>query len=329
MRAMVLQTVGAPLQLCQLPSPEVGEEDLLLEVQTCGVCRTDLHIKRGEVTPGKLPLVLGHQVVGKIVAAGKKVEERWQVGQLAGAVWLGGSCGRCSFCRSGRENLCDEARFTGCSRDGGFAELCSVSSRFAVPLPSGLDPLLTAPLLCAGMIGYRAYREIRGGKRLGFYGFGSSAHLLLQLALAEGKEVIAFTRPNDTKAMDQAKRLGANQVMESDGELCSALDGALLFAPDGLLVPRALKAVKKGGKVVCVGIHMSDIPSFPYSLLWGERSLSSVANLTRRDAEEFLPLALACKIQPEVISYPLEKADQALCDLEQGKIQGSIVLDLR
>jgi propanol-preferring alcohol dehydrogenase len=327
MRAMVLERVGQPLILKEVPRPTPAPFEVLLKVETCGACRTDLHIVDGELPHPKLPLILGHQVVGTIVELGKGVE-RFQVGDRVGVPWLGGCCHTCEFCLSGRENLCDKAIYTGYQRDGGYAEYCTAHEEFVLPLPKNYDALHLAPLLCAGLIGYRALRLAGPAKAIGFYGFGSSAHLLIQAARSLNCEVYVFTRPGDTEKQQFARSLGATWVGGSDELPPKPLDAALLFAPVGALYIDALKAVKKGGRVVSAGIHMSDIPSFPYSLLWGERSLSSVANLTRQDGIDFMKLAEKVPLQVSVNPFPLEKANEALAAIREGAIDGSAVLKL-
>lgn len=325
MRAMVLDRPGLPLRLTELPRPEPGPGMVRLRVAACAVCRTDLHVVDGELTEPKLPLVPGHQVVGVVEARGRGAS-RFPIGARVGLPWLGGSCGACEFCARGEENLCDRPVFTGYSRDGGFAEACLADERFCFPIPEGFDDTAAAPLLCAGLIGYRAYRMAGEGRRLGFYGFGAAAHLLAQVAVHQGREVYAFTRRGDREAMAFARELGAVWAGPSDGSAPVPLDAALLFAPAGELVPAALGAVRKGGVVVCAGIHMSDIPAFPYERLWGERVLRSVANLTRRDGEEFLPLAAAIPLRPAVERFPLERAGDALAALRAGRLRGAAVL---
>jgi propanol-preferring alcohol dehydrogenase len=329
MRAMVLERPATPLALREIAEPEPGPGELVLEVAACGVCRTDLHIVDGELAEAKLPLVPGHQIVGRVARAGLGVDPG-RLGERVGVPWLGWSCGHCEFCRTGRENLCDRARFTGYHFDGGYAERVVVDARFALPVPDGYSDLDAAPLLCAGLIGYRAYRmaceQEESARRLGFYGFGSAAHLLVQLARAEQREVYAFVRPGDTEAAAFARSLGAVWAGPSDRPGPEPLDAALIFAPAGELVPAALAAVRKGGTVVCAGIHMSDIPAFPYALLWGERTLRSVANLTRRDGEELLALAPQVPLRPEVTVFPLERANDALAALRTGTLHGTAVL---
>ncbi|WP_245575105.1 zinc-dependent alcohol dehydrogenase family protein [Meiothermus rufus] len=326
MQAILLEA-GQPLYLAQRPVPSPGPGQLLLRVQACGVCRTDLHILDGELPPPSRPLVLGHQVVGEVVALGEGVEG-WRLGQWAGVPWLGWACGVCRYCRRGQENLCERALFTGYHLDGGFAEYTLAYADFAYPLPEGYAPVELAPLLCAGLIGYRSLRLAGAAQRLGLYGFGAAAHLLVQVAVYQGREVYAFTRPGDTRAQQLARALGAVWAGGSDQAPPQKLDAAILFAPVGPLVPKALQDVDKGGVVVCGGIHMSDIPSFPYALLWEERVLRSVANLTRQDGLEFLRLAGEVRLRPVVQVYPLEAAPQALEDLRAGRVEGAAVLQV-
>jgi len=329
MKAMVLERPGEPLRLRELPDPVPGPGQILLDVHACGVCRTDLHILDGELDRPKLPLIPGHQIVGTVTALGAGVE-RFQVGERAGVPWLGWTCGACRYCRDGRENLCDRALFTGYQIDGGFAEAAVAEARFTFPIPEGYPDLQAAPLLCAGLIGYRTLRlatqAVADTERLGFYGFGAAAHILIQIARHEGRKVYAFTRPGDTAAQRFALELGAEWSGGSDETPPEPLDAALLFAPVGDLVPTALRAVVKGGTVVCAGIHMSAIPSFPYELLWGERTLRSVANLTRKDALEFLTLAPQVPIKTQVDPFPLAQANEALAALRGGRVRGAAVL---
>ena len=327
MKAMVLTGTGRPLALSLLEIPKPGKGQLLVRISACGICRTDLHVVDGELKEPKLPLVPGHQIVGQAEALGNGVKN-FKAGDRVGIPWLGGSCGVCPFCLSDRENLCDHARYTGYQLDGGFAEYCLADSRFAFHLPDGYSDLEAAPLLCAGLIGWRALKMAGNGKCLGFYGFGSSAHLLAQVALKQGREVFAFTRAGDVVTQAFARKMGAVWAGAAEEKPPHPLDAAILFAPVGAHVPLALQAVAKGGIVVCAGIHMSDIPSFPYSLLWGERVLRSVANLTRKDGDEFLKLAPGVPVKTEVKIYPLEKANEALADLRHGKFQGSAVLQV-
>jgi propanol-preferring alcohol dehydrogenase len=324
MRAMVLDTPGRPLRPADLEAPEPGPGELLLEVAACGVCRTDLHILDGELTDPKLPLVQGHQIVARVLSGG----ERHEAGDRVGVPWLGWTCGECRFCRSGRENLCDRAVFTGYGRDGGFAQLAVADERFCFPIPEGYPDLQAAPLLCAGLIGFRTLRLAGDAERIGIYGFGAAAHIITQVARHEGRRVFAFTREGDRAAQEFALELGAEWAGESLGRPPEELDAALIFAPVGELVPPALRAVSKGGSVVCGGIHMSDIPAFPYELLWGERTLRSVANLTRADGEEFLALAPRVPVRTEVESFTLERANEALARLRSGELRGAAVVVL-
>ena len=325
MRAMILDAPKRPLRLVDLPDPAPGPGQVLLRVTACGVCRTDLHVVDGDLAKPKLPLVPGHQVVGLVVGLGDGAG-RFAHGDRVGVPWLGYSCGSCQYCTSGRENLCDAARYTGYHVDGGFAELCAADERFCFAIPAGYGDLEATPLLCAGLIGYRALRLAGDARRIGFYGFGASAHILIQVARHEGREVYAFTRPGDAAGQKFARGLGATWAGASDRPAPVALDAAIIFAPVGELVPAALRAVAKGGSVICAGIHMSDIPSFPYEILWGERLLRSVANLTRRDGEEFLALAPNVPIRTEVHPYPLERANEALDDLRAGRLAGAAVI---
>jgi alcohol dehydrogenase, propanol-preferring len=324
-RAMVLDAPGRPLRAAELPTPEPGPGEVLLEVSVCGVCRTDLHVADGELPDPKLPLVIGHQIVGRVASEGG----RFSAGQRVGVPWLGWTDGDCRYCLSGRENLCDRARFTGYTLDGGYAELCKADERFCFPVPDGFPDLQAAPLLCAGLIGYRSLRLAGDGERLGLYGFGAAAHIICQVALHQGRRVFAFTRAGDTAGQQLALDLGAEWAGDALGPAPEELDAAIIFAPAGELVPPALRAVVKGGTVVCGGIHMSDIPSFPYELLWGERVLRSVANLTRADGEEFLALAPEVPVRSRVEAFPLADANQALERLRLGKVEGAAVLVCR
>jgi propanol-preferring alcohol dehydrogenase len=325
MRAMLFEKVGQPLRLARVPMPEAGAGEVLLKVHACGICRTDLHIVDGELAEPALPLIPGHQIVGSVVRQGAGVD-RFREGDRVGVPWLGGTCGVCRHCRAGRENLCDHARFTGYQRDGGLAEYAVADARFCFPIPAGYPDLQAAPLLCAGLIGYRSLVMAGDGERLGIYGFGAAAHIVTQVARFQGRRVFAFTRAGDAEAQSFAREMGAVWAGSADGPPPEALDAAIIFAPAGELVPAALRAVGKGGVVVCGGIHMSDIPSFPYDLLWGERSLRSVANLTRRDGEEFLALAPRVPVRTEVTAYPLEAAGAALEDLRSGRLRGAAVV---
>lgn len=325
MRAMVLDKPGQALQLQDRPFPIPKAGQLLIRVAACGVCRTDLHVLDGELESVKQPVIPGHQIVGYVEELGQGVES-FEVGQRVGVPWLGGSCGNCEFCTAGSENLCDHAVYTGYQVDGGFADYAVADARYCFPLPEGYSDLQVAPLLCAGLIGYRAYRPVSEFKHLGIYGFGAAAHILIQVARHKGQSVYAFTRQGDSDAQQFAKKLGAVWAGDSTQIPPQPLDGAIIFAPDGQLVTLALKAVRKGGKVICAGIHMSDIPSFPYKWLWGERSIESIANLTRQDALEFLPLAASIPVETEVHAYPLTDANQALDDLRHGRFTGAAVV---
>jgi alcohol dehydrogenase, propanol-preferring len=325
MNAMVLESQRRALHFRELPTPKPQPNQVLVKVNACAICRTDLHVVDGELADPKLPVVLGHQIVGRISALGEKVTV-FRVGDRVGIPWLGYTCGQCGYCQSGRENLCNEARFTGYHLDGGYAEYAVADSRFCFRIPEGYPDLQAAPLLCAGLIGYRALTMAGGARRLGFYGFGAAAHILIQVAHHQGREVYAFTRRGDIRGQTFARQLGAIWAGDSTQRIPQELEAALIFAPAGELVPLALQAVAKGGTVICAGIHMSDIPSFPYSMLWGERTVRSVANLTRQDGEQFLALAPQIPIQTEVQSFPLSAANEALEALRSGKIQGAGVL---
>jgi propanol-preferring alcohol dehydrogenase len=325
MRAMVLERPGKPLRMEEVPAPSPGAGQVLLRVHACGVCRTDLHLVDGELPDPKLPVIPGHQIVGTVVETGPGVTLH-RVGDRVGVPWLGWTCGACRYCRSGRENLCDYARFTGYTLDGGYAEETVADERYCFSIPGGYPDLSAAPLLCAGLIGYRSSRMTGDAEVLGFYGFGSAAHLIAQVAAHEGKRVYAFTRPGDTAAQALARENGAVWAGGTDEAPPEALDAAIIFAPAGELVPLALRSVRKGGRVVCAGIHMSDIPSFPYDILWGERELRSVANLTREDGEAFLRVAPEVPVRSEVTVYPLARANEALDDLRSGRLTGAAVL---
>jgi alcohol dehydrogenase, propanol-preferring len=325
MRAMVLTAARTPLRPRDVPEPALGPGQVLIDVSACGICRTDLHVVDGELTEPKLPLIPGHQVVGNVVATGPGVEAP-TVGDRVGVPWLGWTCGVCRYCCSGRENLCDSAQFTGYNRDGGFAERCVADHRFCFPIPPEYADVQAAPLLCAGLIGYRSLRAAGDAERLGLYGFGASAHIVIQVARHEGRRIFAFTRGGDVAAQQFAMQLGAEWAGDALHPGPEELDAAIIFAPVGELVPAALRATAKGGTVVCAGIHMSDIPSFPYSILWEERTLRSVANLTRRDGEEFLHLAPRIPVRLETETHPLEQANLALERLRAGKIRGAGVL---
>lgn len=327
MKAMVLHTVGDPLEIQDIPKPQPSKNELLIHVQTCGICRTDLHIIDGELEHPNLPLILGHQIVGTVEKIGANVSG-FSKGDKVGVPWLGYTCGECEFCKNNQENLCDKANFTGYDINGGFAEYTVAYARFCFPIPKNYPAIQAAPLLCAGLIGYRSLRKTNNAQRLGFYGFGSAAHILTQIARYQNKEVYAFTRPGDTQSQQFAKTLGAVWAGGSETRPPNNLDAAIIFAPVGPLVPQALKAVKKGGSVVCAGIHMSDIPSFPYSDLWEERSIESIANLTRRDGTEFMKLAPEVPVKTQVTTYPLTEANKALDDLRAGNFDGSAVLTI-
>ncbi|HVP39080.1 MAG TPA: zinc-dependent alcohol dehydrogenase family protein [Candidatus Saccharimonadales bacterium] len=327
MRAMLLEAPRRPLRLAERPRPEPGPGQLLLRVRACAVCRTDLHVLDGELPDPRLPLVLGHEIVAEVVQPGPGVSG-WRAGERVGVPWLGWSCGECRYCREGRENLCGEARFTGYQIDGGFAEFTVADARYCFRLPDAYPDLEAAPLLCAGLIGYRALVAAGAAERLGLYGFGAAAHIVAQVARHQGRRVFAFTRRGDQEAQQFARRLGAEWAGDSEAAAPEELDAAILFAPVGALVPAALRAVRRGGRVVCAGIHMSDIPAFPYSILWGEREVRSVANLTRRDGEEFLALAPRVPVRTEVVPYPLERANEALQALREGRLRGAAVLKI-
>jgi len=322
---MVLERQREPLRLAELPDPEPGPGQVLLSVAACGVCRTDLHIVDGELSEPKLPLVLGHQIVGTVIGFGEGAE-RFSPGERVGVPWLGWTDGTCRYCTSGRENLCDHARFTGYDIDGGYAELAVADERFCFPLPPGLSDEGAAPLLCAGLIGYRALRLVGEAERIGFYGFGASAHILCQLAVHQGRRAFVFTREGDREDQQFARDLGAEWAGASGDVPPEELDGAIVFAPVGSLMTEALQVSAKGARIISAGIHMSDIPSFPYEQLWGERTLGSVANLTRRDGEEFLDLAPQVPIRTEVEVHPLEAANEALDSIRDGSLKGAAVL---
>ena len=324
---MIFTGVGTPLQEADLAQPVPGPGQVRLRVHTCGVCRTDLHIVDGELAQPKLPLVLGHQIVGTVTELGPGAE-RFELGQRLGVPWLAWTDGVCRYCRSGRENLCDNARFTGYTVDGGYAEETVADERFCFPLPSRYADLPAAPLLCAGLIGFRSLRLAGDAERLGLYGFGSSAHIICQVARAEGRRVFAFTRPGDVSGQEFARSLGAEWAGSSDEPPPEPLDAAILFAPVGALVPAALTAVAKGGSVVSAGIHMSDIPSFPYELLWEERLVRSVANLTREDGEQFMAVAERVPLRTEVEAFPLAAANEALARLRSGAVNGAVALSI-
>jgi len=324
MRAMVLDAPGTPLTMRELPLPAPAVGEIRVEIAACGVCRTDLHVVDGDLPQAKLPIVPGHEIVGRVDAIGAGVSDL-TIGARVGVPWLGATCGVCPYCRDGRENLCDQPVFTGYTRDGGYATHALADARYCFPLPDG-DEAALAPLLCAGLIGWRSYRMAGEGRALGLYGFGAAAHILAQVAAWQGRRVYAFTRAGDQAAQRFARALGAVWAGGSDEAPPEPLDAAIIFAPVGALVPVALRAVKKGGRVVCGGIHMSDIPSFPYRILWEERHLVSVANLTRVDARELLAVAPQAGIRTETTRYPLARANEALADLRAGRLQGAAVL---
>jgi propanol-preferring alcohol dehydrogenase len=325
MRAMRLHAAGEALVAEEMPVPEVGNGRLLVKVSACAVCRTDLHILDGELTEAKLPLVPGHEIVGRVEEIGDGVKG-FRIGDRVGIPWLGWTCGKCEYCLSGRENLCERARCTGYTIDGGYAEFTVADARFAFRIPDAFDDVSAAPLLCAGLIGYRSLRKTGGAKRLGIYGFGAAAHIVAQIARFEGRDVFAFTRPGDTEGQEFARALGATWAAGSDETPPAKLDAVIIFAPIGSLVPAALRTLKRGGAVVCGGIHMSEIPAFPYHDLWHERTICSVANLTRRDGDEFLALAARIPIRTETRIFPLAQANEALDALRSGKVRGAAVL---
>ncbi len=326
MRAIVLEKPGEPLRLKEVPIPSPGPGQVLLKVAACGICRTDLHILDGELPNPKLPLIPGHEIVGRVVELGAGVT-RYRIGDRVGVPWLGYTDGTCRYCRSGKENLCENARFTGYTIDGGYAEYTVADVRYAFPIPDGYSDANAAPLLCAGLIGYRAY-WMAGDEveRIGMYGFGAAAHIIAQVAVHQGKKVYAFTRPGDREKQEFARQLGAVWAGDSTVLPPEPLDAAIIFAPVGPLVPAALRAVDKGGTVVCAGIHMSEIPAFPYDILWEERRIVSVANLTRRDGEEFMTIAREFPIETYVTEFPLDRANKAIAELRAGRIKGAAVL---
>ncbi len=325
---MVLDKPGEKLTLKQVPLPSIGPYDVLIKVSACGICRTDLHVVDGELKHPRLPLIPGHQIVGVVVEKGLKVS-LYNKGDRLGVPWLGGSCSQCQYCSQGKENLCDNAKYTGYQLNGGFAEYCAADSRFCFPVPSIYPDEQAAPLFCAGLIGYRALSKTGHAQSVGFYGFGASAHILTQLAVYFGKKVYAFTKEGDVKTQSFALSLGATWAGDAFSASPEMLDAAIIFAPSGELIPQALRNVKKGGVVVCAGIHMSDVPSFPYEILWGERHLCSVANLTREDGETFLKIAPRIPIKTEVTVYPLEKTNEALDDLRHGRFEGAAVIQVK
>ena len=325
MKAMVLDSANSPLRLAELPVPVPKENEVLLKVHACGVCRTDLHVLDGELANPKYPLILGHEIVGSVVDKGQKVE-RFTIGQRLGVPWLGHTCGQCRYCTNNHENLCDNALFTGYTLNGGYAEYTVADQRYCFPIPESYSDAEAAPLLCAGLIGYRALIAAGDAQRLGIYGFGAAAHIIAQAAHYQGRKIFAFTKPGDTAGQQFAIALGATWAGDSNTPPPEEMDAAIIFAPVGALIPHALRHTAKGGIVVCAGIHMSDIPPFPYSILWGERTVCSIANLTRQDGEEFLALAPTIGIHTEVETFPLTSANEALERLRQGKIHGAAVL---
>lgn len=327
MQAMVLENIGAPLRMRVVPDPIPKDNEVLIKIHACGICRTDLHVIDGELKNPKLPLIPGHQIVGVIVGKGKDVISL-NINDRVGVSWLGSSCGGCDYCRNGQENLCDYAKYTGYQMDGGFAEYCVAHANYCFPIPDDYSNVQAAPLLCAGLIGYRAYRKVQDLKRIGIYGFGSAAHILTQVAAFKGQEIYAFTQKNDIQAQKFSLSMGAKWAGDSEQTSPVSLDGAIIFAPEGQLIPLALKAVKKGGIVVCAGIHMSDIPSFSYDLLWGERTLCSIANLTRQDGEEFLHLASQLPIHTELTIFSLSEVNEGLQALRTGQAKGAIVISM-
>ena len=329
MRAMVLDKQDQPLRLVELPKPSLlGPDDILIAVNACGVCRTDLHVKDGDLQQPKLPLILGHEIVGIVVEKGDRVE-RLTLGQRVGVPWLGRTCGLCDYCMSGSENLCDAAEFTGYTLDGGYADFAIADQHFCFSLPDQYSNAEVAPLLCAGLIGYRALVAARDAKRIGIYGFGAAAHIITQVARWQGREVFAFTKPGDVDGQCFARKLGASWAGGSNETPPQIIDASILFAPVGSLIPQALKYTAKGGTVICAGIHMSTIPAFAYSLLWGERSVCSIANLTRRDGEEFFSIAPRARVKTEVEIFPLEAANEAIQRVREGKVRGAAVLEVK
>ncbi|MBD9649881.1 zinc-dependent alcohol dehydrogenase family protein [Ensifer sp. ENS09] len=325
MKAMVLEKPGTPLVLKTLADPRPGPGEIRIRVEACAVCRTDLHVVDGELDHPKLPLIPGHEIVGMVDAVGDNVD-RSIIGSRVGVPWLGFTCGHCPYCRAGRENLCDMPLFTGFTRDGGFASHVVADQRFCFRLEFADDPVAVAPLLCAGLIGWRSLKKTGDAKRIGLFGFGAAAHIITQIAIWQGREIYAFTRTGDISAQRFAISLGANWAGGSEATLETVLDAAIIFAPAGELVPTALRAVRKGGRVVCGGIHMSDIPRMSYSVLWGEREIVSVANLTRADACEFFPVAQKAQVTTHTVVYPLERANEALDDLRRGRLNGAAVI---
>jgi len=325
MKAMVFKTPGQPLELHDIPVPQPTTGQILIKIHACAVCRTDLHVVDGDLKSPKLPLVPGHEVIGTVMKLGATVTG-FKIGERVGVPWLGSTCGSCHFCLTDQENLCEHAGFTGYTLDGGFADYMAADHQYCFPVPASFSDIEAAPLMCAGLIGYRAFRMVGSAKRIGLYGYGAAAHIITQVANYQGREIFAFTKDDDWKAQEFAKSLGAVWAGSSTQSAPHTLDAAIIFAPVGSLVPTALKAVNKGGTVVCAGIHMSDIPSFPYSLLWQERTLRSVANLTREDGKEFLEVAPQIPVKTSVHPYPLHKANTALNDLRHGRFEGAAVL---
>lgn len=325
MKAMLLQSGENKLQPAEIPIPTPTENQVLLKISACGICRTDLHVLEGDLPNPKLPLVLGHEIVGVVVGKGALVEN-FQIGQRLGVPWLGYTCGHCQYCLSQHENLCDHALFTGYNLDGGFAEYTVADQRYCFPIPDQYSDAEAAPLLCAGLIGYRALVAAGDAKRIGIYGFGAAAHIITQVACAQKREIYAFTRPGDIESQQFAKEMGAIWAGDSDSSPPQEMDAAIIFAPVGALIPLALKQIKKGGKVVCAGIHMSEIPAFPYDILWGEREICSISNLTRQDGEEFFRLVTKLKISTKVTAFPLVKANEAIQQLQNGQVNGAAVL---
>jgi len=325
MRAMVLERLGEPLKLIERPDPRPADGEVRVRVAACGVCRTDLHVVDGELPNPKLPIVPGHEIVGRVDMLGGRFDAL-EIGRRVGVPWLGQTCGHCRYCGEGRENLCDQPLFTGYTRDGGYATHVIADARYVFPLPDDGDDIAMAPLLCAGLIGWRSLQMAGDGRNIGLYGFGAAAHIIAQVARWQGREVFAFTRAGDVAAQAFAKKLGACWVGSSDDAPPVQLDCAIIYAPVGALVPAALRAVRKGGRVVCAGIHMSDIPSFPYNILWQEREVKSVANLTRRDGDEFFTIVPKAAIKTQTVPYPLARANEALADLRSGRLQGAAVL---
>jgi propanol-preferring alcohol dehydrogenase len=328
MKAMVFESAGKPLVLKEVPIPEPDENQVLIKIHACGVCRTDLHIVDGELTKPKLLLIIGHEIVGSVVKPGKNVNE-FKLGDKVGVPWLGYTCGKCKYCLRGEENLCENAKFTGYTIDGGYAEYTVADKHYVFKIPNGYDDNHAAPLLCAGLIGYRSYRLIgKDFETLGIYGFGAAAHVIAQVAVHQGKKIYAFTKPGDKEGQEFALKLGVVWAGDSNQLPPVKLDASIIFAPVGSLIPAALKASDRGGVVICGGIHMSDIPQFPYDILWEEREIKSVANLTRRDGEELLEIAPKVPVKTEITLYPLEKANDALNDLRSGKLHGAAVLTM-